>query len=114
MFIGRDYELNELQRFLKKRTATLIVCRGRRRIGKSALVEQFGLKAKSFIQIQGIPPRKDLSNQKQLDSFSEQLAAQTNLPKLKLESWPQAFQLLSTAIEKEPSVRLLDEISWMG
>jgi AAA+ ATPase superfamily predicted ATPase len=34
-FIGRDIELETLQQFKKKRTASLIVIRGRRRIGKS-------------------------------------------------------------------------------
>ena len=34
-FIGRHEELNELKAFLKKKTASLIVVKGRRRVGKA-------------------------------------------------------------------------------
>ncbi len=33
IFIGREEELGELKAFLKKKTASLIVIKGRRRIG---------------------------------------------------------------------------------
>ena len=50
-FIGREAELEDLKRFLRKKTASLIVIKGRRRIGKSRLIEEFGknLKMYSFI-----------------------------------------------------------------
>ncbi len=40
-FVGRAHELTLLTRFLKKKTASLIVIKGRRRIGKSRLIEEF-------------------------------------------------------------------------
>jgi uncharacterized protein len=40
-FIGRTNELKDLQWFLKKKTGSLLVVRGRRRVGKSRLVEEF-------------------------------------------------------------------------
>lgn len=114
MFIGRDEELRELRAFLRKKKGSLIVCRGRRRIGKSTLIQEFGKGAKQFIQFQGLAPTLAMKNEDQLDAFSDQLTAQTNLPRLKLESWPQAFRLLENAVQKMPAVILLDEISWMG
>ena len=45
-FIGREYELKTLIRFLKKQTASLIVIKGRRRIGKSRLVAEFATRNK--------------------------------------------------------------------
>ena len=41
MFYGREELLGQLGDLLKKRTASLVTCRGRRRIGKSTLVEEF-------------------------------------------------------------------------
>ena len=41
-FIGRSSELGFLNDLFKKKNASLIVIRGRRRIGKSRLVEEFG------------------------------------------------------------------------
>ncbi len=40
-FIGREAELEELKRQAKKKMASLIVIKGRRRIGKSRLIEEF-------------------------------------------------------------------------
>lgn len=39
MFIGRQYELEQLNIFFKQNKADLAVCCGRRRIGKSTLIE---------------------------------------------------------------------------
>ena len=41
-FIGRKEELKLLNGLLHKRSASLIVVKGRRRIGKSRLLQQFG------------------------------------------------------------------------
>ena len=40
-FVGRNRELALLKRFINKRIASLLVIRGRRRIGKSRLIEEF-------------------------------------------------------------------------
>ncbi len=114
MFIGRGNELKLLNGLFDLRKASIAVCAGRRRIGKSTLIQQFGKKAKTFLEFQGLPPREGITKKNQLNAFSEQLARQTNLPKLNLESWYQAFSLLNNVIKDEKTVILLDEISWMA
>ena len=95
MFIGRGNELRLLNGLFDLRKASIAVCAGRRRIGKSTLIQRFGKKAKTFLEFQGLPPREGITKKDQLNAFSEQLARQTNLPKLNLESWYQAFSLLN-------------------
>ena len=114
MFVGRKKHLSDLSRLMRKKSASLVTCRGRRRIGKSTLVREFAKKAARFIEIEGLPPRKGIGNQHQLQAFSRQLSHQTDLPSLTLENWPQAMQLLASVIKNEWTVVLLDEISWMG
>lgn len=41
-FIGRTEELEHLKQLLTKKSAGLVVIRGRRRIGKSRLINEFG------------------------------------------------------------------------
>ena len=41
MFFGREDILQKLDALLGKHVASLVTCRGRRRIGKSTLIEQF-------------------------------------------------------------------------
>lgn len=113
-FVGRDSEIRELSGFLRAKKSSLLICRGRRRIGKSALIQQLGGKASHFIEIQGLPPRENITLKDQLASFSQQFSRQTNFPALKLENWEQAFSLLNKAIPNTNTVVLLDEISWMA
>ena len=114
MFVGRNREITLLTDLFDLKKATIAVCRGRRRIGKSTLIQHFAKNARTFLEFQGLPPREGITNKAQLDAFSEQLAKQTPLPKLKLDSWYQAFSLLNGIIKNEKTVILLDEISWMA
>lgn len=41
-FIGRHKELQDLKNLLSKKAASLVVIKGRRRIGKSRLIEEYG------------------------------------------------------------------------
>jgi predicted AAA+ superfamily ATPase len=56
MFYGRHLELEKLRRLDELEKAALIVCMGRRRIGKSTLIEQYAENFKNFIEIQGLAP----------------------------------------------------------
>ena len=116
MFVGRNEYINELSALWRKSTSSLVACRGRRRIGKSTLIEKFAEKtADVLFSFEGLPPRKGLTNRDQLDNFGTLLAQQTNRPRLVLESWHDAFFWLNKAIDdKKRTIVLLDEISWMG
>lgn len=114
VFIGRNQEIEQLKDLFTKTGSSLVICRGRRRIGKSTLIEQFGKTATKYFQFQGLAPRESIKAKDQLDSFSEQLSRQCGLPKLNFENWNQAFSLLSSQIGNEKTVVLLDEISWMS
>ena len=116
MFFGRKEMLDRLDGLWRKTTPSLVTVRGRRRIGKSTLVEEFArLTADHFISIEGQPPGKGVNNKLQLRSFVEQLSSQTNAPDVAVSNWLQAFLLLCNALPKEGRlVVLLDEISWMG
>jgi uncharacterized protein len=115
LYVGREPEHEQLRQLLRKRSSSLVICKGRRRIGKSTLIAKFGEEVTQFLYFEGLPPREGLTRREQLAAFAERLAAQTSLPKVVLESWPQAFQLLSSAIPtKGWTVLLLDEISWMS
>lgn len=114
MFIGRERELNLLKGLLRKNGSSLAIVRGRRRIGKSTLIEKFGGTAERFLEFQGLPPREGITQLDQLRTFSEQLARQTGLPVMGFEGWPQALALLANQVHDEQTVILFDEISWFA
>jgi AAA+ ATPase superfamily predicted ATPase len=113
MFIGREYELNLMIEFKKRNTAGLIVCRGRRRIGKSTLIQQFGKKFDSFYEFYGLAPRDKMTLNDQLKNFSE-LFTQYFGVNIRFNNWTDAFSTLAEFTSKGNVLILLDEISWMG
>ena len=115
-FYGRDEQIADLERLWSKRTASLVTCRGRRRIGKSTLIERFAeVSGARFIMIEGLRPAKGLSNNSELEHFTVQLSAVTGRDFAVPSNWLNAFLDLDSAIGNgKRTVVLLDEISWMA
>ncbi len=112
-FIGRMEELSRLNLLFEKPTASLVVVKGRRRIGKSRLIEEFA-KGKRFLRFSGIPPTPNITEQSQRDVFAQQLVKQIPGPSLKASNWAELFTYLAKQVGNEPTVILFDEISWLG
>jgi len=99
-FIGRQQELQALSKLLKKNSASLVVVEGRRRIGKSRLIEEFA-KDYTFYEFSGILPTDKTTMQSQLDEFARQLSSQTGLPEVKADDWSKLFLLLADKIKQD-------------
>lgn len=112
-FVGRARELRDLNLLLRKKSSSLVVVQGRRRIGKSRLIMEFG-KKKRFYSFSGFPPVEGTTAQAQRDEFAKQLGAVFGLQGIKVDDWTTLFQLLSDKAGRGRVVILLDEISWMG
>lgn len=113
MFFGRDAELIKLKEFQARKTAGIIVVSGRRRIGKSTLIEYFGKKSR-FLEFYGLPPSEGLSSQDQLDHFGQLMGLAFNLPPMNFHDWNSAFTMLAGLTTKGKVIIFLDEISWMA
>lgn len=111
-FIGREAEMARLKGLLSTRSANLIVVRGRRRIGKSRLLAEFGKEIKSFF-FSGNPPTPGTTAQSQRTVFVHQLE-RNGIPGIKPDEWGNIFWHLSKHTEKGRVLIVLDEISWMG
>ena len=113
---GHKEYLEELEALWEMRSASLVTCRGRRRIGKSTLIEEFARRsADHFLVFEGIVPRKGMSDRRQREHFCIQLEEQNGGKKVNAVNWSAAFKALDAAIPKRgKTVLLLDEISWMG
>jgi AAA+ ATPase superfamily predicted ATPase len=121
IFIGRKKELEKLSLLLNKKSASLAVIRGRRRIGKSYLVKEFGRqciedskKKCRFLSFAGLPPTELTTAESQREEFSKQLSRQLGIPELKVGDWSDLFFFLAREVKVGRVIILLDEISWMG
>lgn len=114
-FFGREDLLDSLKSLWDKRVSSLVTCRGRRRIGKSTLIEEFARQSGArFIKIEGLRPKAKLTNRDQLRFFISQLALQSDCTRDEPADWLSAFARLNSVLTNRKTVVLLDEVSWMG
>lgn len=111
-FFGRKQELKKLNDLWEKQSSSMVVVRGRRRIGKSTLIEEFA-KGQRFFEFAGLPPVPGVTDETQQIAFSKQLLKYFDeIPKN--PDWWECFRILARRTRKGRTVILLDEISWMA
>lgn len=115
-FFGRKEILDRMKELWGKRNSSFVTCRGRRRVGKSTLIERFAADSKArFIKIEGIKPNPALDDEAEREAFAAQLNAVTRAESTCPDNWLQAFIRLDREIDdRERTVVLLDEVSWMA
>lgn len=114
MFIGREKELKTLRKLTQGNIAHLVVIKGRRRIGKSRLLQEFAKDFDRAFAFSGLVPNERTTAQSQRDEFLRQLKQQTSMGTINPGDWGDIFDALAEYTSKRQVLILLDEITWMG
>jgi AAA+ ATPase superfamily predicted ATPase len=113
-FIGRLAERARLTAISERESATILVVYGRRRVGKTELIEQC-FAGRNLLKFEGIEG-KDERFQKA--AFLRQLAEYSQKPELALIepsiSWLQIFELLGKHTTKGAWTIYLEELQWLA
>lgn len=112
-FIGRKEEVEGLKNLMRKKSASLVILKGRRRIGKSRLAEEFAENFDTHYVFAGLAPSETMKSQDQKDEFLRQMKRQ-GIRSLGDDDWGSLFDDVAAACKKGKILVLLDEISWMG
>lgn len=111
--IGRKKERKTLELIVKRRKAAFLAITGRRRVGKTYLLDTF-FKDRLCFRITGI---QDGSMEEQLTNFSHVLFNHSKSVQLVPQNWQEAFFLLRAYLEtldrKNKQVIFIDELPWM-
>lgn len=117
--IGRKNEVSELTDLYNSGKAELVAIYGRRRVGKTYLVDE-AFKGKITFRHAGLAPlEKDRIGQlqAQLDQFYHSLLLHGMKKSHKPETWIEAFYMLETLLEKmddgSRQIIFLDELPWL-
>lgn len=113
-FIGRTLELAQLNVFSQKKTASFIVIKGRRRIGKSRLVEEFSKYFEQHYKFEGLAPEKYVTATDQLTEFCHQISRQFQTPFATFNDWSDALWAVGERVKSGKILLFFDEIAWMG
>jgi AAA+ ATPase superfamily predicted ATPase len=123
-FVGRQPHWQRLSEIDAKNEAAIIVVYGRRRVGKTELIEQF-FRGRPLLKFEGLqPPRSTIrkgseqEKQRQLQECLIRLGSYLERPAeyqhMNVARWRDFFGLLVPVLEKEPAVLYLDELQWLA
>lgn len=113
-FIGRKKELGHLKDLLKKNTASFVVIKGRRRVGKSRLIKEYAKNFDHFYSFTGLAPEEFTTTQHQIEEFSRQFRQNFHTAPSIYQDWSDVFWALGERAKTGRTLVLFDEISWMG
>jgi len=113
MFLGREKELGHLIHLKLDGYSRFVAIKGRRRIGKSRLIEEFSKSFPKKFLFSGLVPTSGVTSQAQREEFIQQMVRQ-GLPNIKGNDWSEIFFALSKEVKKGSVLIALDEIAWMG
>ena len=109
MFAGRDRELEELEKLYKTKTYQMVIIYGRRRVGKSTLINQF-IKDKRSVFFTAT----ETDSKRNLESFSRTIMKLRGVQgEAAFSGWEQAFDEI-TALSKKSLILVIDEYPYLA
>lgn len=111
MFIGREYELNTLNKLYAKENFQFVVMYGRRRVGKTTLLSEFCKDKPSIFFV-----AEEYNNTISLKNFSKQILEYFNMTDFlsSFESWQKAFMFLNNQAKEKQLVLVMDEFPYLA
>lgn len=111
-FIGRKRQLQGLTQLRKNPGASLAVLRGRRRIGKTRLAEEFSHAYDKKYFFAGLAPQAGITDVDQRKEFLRQMYEQ-KIPCYPSDDWGDLFTQLANHCHLGETLIVFDEITWM-
>lgn len=112
-FIGREFERQRIAQIDSMKRASILVVYGRRRVGKTELIEQV-FRNRNLLKFEGL---ESGGQARQIQAFLDQLVQYVGDPlisKLSLANWSDAFQVLAKHTKEGRWTIFLDELQWMA
>ena len=112
-FTGRVFERSRLAQIAEADEASIVVVYGRRRVGKTELIEQ-AFKNRNLLKFEGIEGESERSQMRHVLTQLSKYALDPLIAKLDLKSWVEIFQLIAQHTAKGKWTVFLDELQWLA
>ncbi len=115
-FVGRDLELVKLKELARLGVASLVVIKGRRRVGKSRLATEFASRLSGYrsVLLTGMAPDRKITAAEEREDFALQLSRALGMPPPRADNWNTLLWALADRTANGRWVVILDEINWLG
>ena len=112
-FINREYELDRLSKVEQEEAASLIFVYGRRRVGKTALLEKAFAKRR-ILKFEGLEGR---SERQQREAVIRQLARYVNddlIAQISIRTWEDVFYAIARYVRRGTWTLYFEEVQWLA
>ncbi len=112
-FVGREEELKRLDEICSERGSKILVVYGRRRVGKTELLEQT-LRDRGLLKFEG---RENRSEQQQMQFVMEQLGAYAEEPllaRVPVQDWVDVLKEIAERTKKGRWTVYFEEVQWLA
>jgi hypothetical protein len=115
-FVGRELELAKLAELVRLDAASLVVIKGRRRVGKSRLASEFAARLSGYrsVLLTGMAPEEKITAGDEREDFALQLSRALAMPPPRADDWNTLLWALADRTATGKWVVILDEINWLG
>lgn len=115
-FIGREAELASLAAVTRLDSASLIVIKGRRRVGKSRVATELATRLTDYqsVLLEGMAPSSEVTAADEREDFAAQLSHKLSIPPPRAEDWNTLLWALAEHAREGRWIIILDEINWIG
>ncbi|KPA11651.1 ATPase domain protein, prokaryote domain protein [Candidatus Magnetomorum sp. HK-1] len=122
-FVNRHSEWKRFEKITSINKAAIIVVHGRRRVGKTELIEQYFRKYNilKFEGIQSDPKKKKISKNEEtyqikncIRLLGKYLKQESVYNKIICNTWSEFFELISPIVEKEHVILYFEEVQWLA
>lgn len=113
LIIGRDQEASKLQLVRAENTPAILIMYGRRRVGKTSLIEET-YRGKRLLKFEGDEALDDIGQIKNCLEQLSRYAKDPKIAKLDYSSWREFFLLLWDYISEGEWVVYLEELQWLA
>jgi hypothetical protein len=88
--------------------------KGRRRVGKSRLIQELAKQFDHYYVFAGLLPEKNTTAEHHLSEFCRQISRQFHIAQAQYQGWSDALWAVAERVQSGKTLLFFDEISWMG
>jgi AAA+ ATPase superfamily predicted ATPase len=112
-FIGRHYEIERLQALARQDKASIIVVHGRRRAGKTELIEQC-FRQRHVLKFEGIEGHNEAWQRQQVMRQLAEYTGDVSLASLVCSSWLEVFEQIARYVASGVCTLFFEELQWLA
>ncbi|EKD51821.1 MAG: hypothetical protein ACD_62C00171G0002 [uncultured bacterium] len=112
-FVGRERECQVLQKIAQQNEASIVVVYGRRRVGKTALIEQT-LRHRNLLKFEGIEGQPVVRQKENALYQLSKYAKDPLFAKVQIKSWLEFFDILAPFVAQGQWTLYFEEVQWLA